>query len=366
MSRHTRGILFSVLLSAIALPVRAGTAMFQASFVIHGWGNDITSGASYPYNEDLFTAVPLGCDVRDFTSYTTNGPPTYYLCGSSTARAGNPATGSGVLDTGVMSPASIVLPQSAFGITTSAVRPIYCDSCQLQSTTYATFANAAGTFFAGGGPARSGTVTKTGMGQTTGSWVIRPRPGGFTLGGVLGLMGRYGAVGRYTWLGATYEGSSSWALIPPMGRPRYSTIIGYTPMGSKTLWANPYAKTDTWVNKANGNTSVLQARGTGTLWTTGAVAVYARAGIFPTILHRTGFDTTSMRTTSMGTTTLRNIQLVTPVLVHWIGPGFQTHTGHIGILTLRVPEPGRVALLTAGMGALALPRRASRRKGDVV
>jgi hypothetical protein len=73
------------------------------------------------------------------------------------------------------------------------------------------------------------------------------------------------------------------------------------------------------------------------------------------IMHAFGNDTTT-------TGGARNLQLVTPALTHWIGPGFQDHTGHIGILRLQiVPEPGALLLLAAGAGALALLRRGSRR-----
>ena len=101
-------------------------------------------------------------------------------------------------------------------------------------------------------------------------------------------------------------------------------------------------------------TSTGSALGTGTAWTTGQVAVYAKAGAFTTILHRTGYDTT----TPSG---VRNIQLVTPGLTHWIEPGSEDHTGHIGILKLRVPEPHGVLLLAADVGMLLLLRRVSRR-----
>jgi hypothetical protein len=330
--------------------------MFDASFIFHAWGNDITSGTAYPYNEAGITAAPLGYDCQDDAPYSVNGAPNLRYCSPAIISKGHPVTGMGTLVSGsAVVGGPVGLPQSAFATVglTGFLATYYP---YLQSNTYATIANEAGNFFAGGGPAAAGTITKTGMGQTTGSWIISPRAGGNALGGTLGLLGRYGAIGKYVVPGkvGTYLGTSSWAIIPPMGRPQSQTIIGYTPMG-KIKWANPFTKTDVWVNNYNGNTSVLAARGTASPWTTGTVGAYARAGVFQTVLKRTGFDTV----TSGG---VRNIQLVTPTLTHWIGPGFQTHTAQIGILSLTItPEPEAILMLAAGGALLALLFRVSRR-----
>jgi len=126
-------------------------------------------------------------------------------------------------------------------------------------------------------------------------------------------------------------------------------------MGKTTAWQNPFIKSNTYTNNLNGNTSALIARGTGTLWTTGMVTLYAKAGVQDTIHRRTGFDTV----TAGG---VRNIQLVTPTLTHWVGPGFQGHTGQMGILNLTItPEPEALLMLAAGGGVLALLYWASRR-----
>ena len=59
---------------------------------------------------------------------------------------------------------------------------------------------------------------------------------------------------------------------------------------------------------------------------------------------------------------MRNIQLVTPALTRWISPsGYTDYTGHIGILSLQVLEPGRVVLLAASMAVLVLLQRSRRR-----
>jgi len=252
----------------------------------------------------------------------------------------------------------VALPQSAFIADATGFLPSYYP--YLESATFATFTAQAGTFFAGGGPAAAGTVTKTGMGQTSGTWYIRPRAGGNAFGGALGMLGRYGAINAYVVPGkvGTYGPSeTSWAIVPEMGIPQYNTLISITAMG-KERWKNPFWHWYTFVNNVNGNEDPLKASGWGTPWTTGTVTVLAQAGYFPTILKRTGYDFTS----GTGTTKVRNIQLVTPTLTHWIGTAIKTHTGQIGMLTLRItPEPAALLMLAAGGGLLALLFWASRR-----
>jgi hypothetical protein len=355
MLTHKKALGVGLLVFGFALSAGAGPAMFQASFVMHAWGNDISTGTVYPYNENDWSAIPLGHDCQSASPITENGGPAPRYCTPLIVQNGYPATGSGyVVSGGATVGGSVALPASAFvadGITGFIVT--YYP--YLQSWTYASFTAEPGTFFAGGGPAAAGTLHKTGMGQTSGSWYIRPGQNAF--GGVMGALGRYGAVGRYVVSGkvGTYEGTGSWAMIPEMGREQYATPIATTPMGKVTRWQNPYQNTNSYINNINGNISSLQARGTGSPWTTGTVSAFAQAGIFTTILKRSGYDTV----TAGG---VRNIQLVTPTITHWIGPGYQTHTAQVGILNLRItPEPEAFLMLAAGAGLLALLFWARRR-----
>ncbi|MDH3519481.1 MAG: PEP-CTERM sorting domain-containing protein, partial [Myxococcales bacterium] len=208
------------------------------------------------------------------------------------------------------------------------------------------------TFFAGGGPAVGlGQKTKTGVGKQAGTWVIHEGVNAF--GGAMGLLGQLGARVEFTGYAGTYVGTGSWDMIRALGRVPYAEPTAYR-TSKPTNWLNPHLTVNTYTNHVNSMKSKVQLRGSGTPWTTGSVTLYAREGIYTTILHRAGYDTV----TPGG---VRNLQLVTPALTHWIGPGWQDHTGHIGILTLQVPEPGRVALFAAGIAALLLLHRASRR-----
>jgi len=358
--RITRLLAIGVCALGFALSAQAGPAMFNASFLIHAWGNDISTGTTYPYNSAVYSGAPMGQDCQHASPSTPNGVINTRYCTNYLVSGGYPATGMGTLATGTTTVlavgAPIALAQSAFNLSVTGFLRTYYP--YLQSHTYATIHNEAATFFADGGPAAGlGELYKKGNGQTIGSWAIREGANG--LGGVMGILGKYGAIGRYVVAGkvGTYEGTSSWGIIPQMGREQSVTIIGYTAMG-KALFQNPIENVGVFVNNYNSNISSLQVRGTGSPWTTGTVTVYAQAGIFQTILARSGYDTV----TGTGTTKVRNIQLVTPTLTHWIGPGYQTHTGQVGVLTLTItPEPEAFLMLAAGGGLLALLYRASRR-----
>jgi hypothetical protein len=331
--------------------------MFEASFIYHSWGNDVTSGTQMPYNTAFLTALPLGHDCQHRYPYTENGDPNGRYCSPTIVQNGMPATGSGTLVTGGATVgAPVGLPVSAFGVTATGFLGTYYPF--LQTQTYATIVNAAGTFFAGGGAAAGMmTLTHSGMGQRAGTFIIHEGKNGF--GGALGLLGAFGAKQwMYIVTGkvGTYVGGGDWNLVGPVGRPQYATPTAFDGKGNPTNWANPHERSAQYINNVNGNLSVTQARATATPWTTGSVTVYALVGANKVITHEAGFDTT----TPGG---VRNIQLVTPMLTHWIGVGFQGHDGQIGILKLRiVPEPSAILMLAAGAGVLALLYRASRRR----
>ena len=108
MGTRKRSRTTMMLLSAalFASPVQAGTALYQASFVIHAFGND---------NFGYFARMPIG--------KAATGSGTIPMT----------ATGSG--------PAAVALPQSAFGVTTAAYWPIHPPTTFYW--TYASFPNVA-------------------------------------------------------------------------------------------------------------------------------------------------------------------------------------------------------------------------------
>lgn len=320
---------------------QAGTAMFQASLILHAFGNDVTTGPTFPSNTYTFYALPLGYSCYNYrrTSWGKTTPPRPLYCPLSVLQKGHPATGAGVLVQGAGATPSIMLPQSALGVTTTGLLQSYGYTGYI-SETYATFANAAGTFFAGGGPAATGKgkgrITHVGPTSRTGTWIIRQGKRGF--GGAMGLLGKFGATMYWGASVGGFTSTTSWNMIRALGRSA----------------ADPDRTFTNIPTSVSGGTSINVA--TGTPWTTGTVTLYARDGsydCFSTVLRRAGYD----NRTPLG---VGNIQLVTPSLTHWWS-GWN-HTGHIGILKLHLaPEPGSLLLLAAGAGVLVVLRRVSRR-----
>ncbi|HEY5657820.1 MAG TPA: hypothetical protein VIY27_08515 [Myxococcota bacterium] len=364
---HAKPLAVGIFVLGFALGAQAEPAMFKASFVFQAWGNDVSSGVPgvdpTQYTTNDWTAAPLGYDCQHAEKTTVNGGTSPRWCPNTKMQRGHPVKGTWTRSIGAGAPPAIVMEQSDFG-TQLALKTANNtwgtgDCCRgflitfppyLQSFTYATFVNAAGSFFAGGGAAAgAGYVNKFPATQmTAGTWLIRAGKNAF--GGVMGLLGKYGATGKYTVPaagGATYNGVSSWAMVKDIGR---STA---DPM-------NPYTKTDKWYRVTKGGKikySQITAIGSGTLWTTGQVGGFAKTGAYFTILWRTGYD----NRTSGG---LGNIQLVTPTLTHWLSQTLDTHTAQIGMLKLTVtptPEPGALLLLAAGGGVLGLLYWTSRR-----
>jgi hypothetical protein len=315
-----RVIAVLVLSLVLATAAQAGPALFQASFIMHAFGEKITPWTT----ARSFIALPLGRLCGGTAGMTW--PP---YCTPAELTQGAPATGSGTISMGTGLGASFALPQSALGIITSGSLPAHTP--YLLRQTYATFVNEGGSFYAGGGAAAGlGSKTKIGVGPTAGTWRIVEGPNGF--GGALGILGQFGARQEFVVL-STFEGTSNWNMTQALGRTPYATQIGTGPMGTP-LYQNPYYNTGMFTSVTPMGYSyyfTISERGSGTLWTTGWVAMYATTpGGYPTVLQRVGYDTV----TPGG---IRFLRLVTPSLAHWYSPLSGTqHTGHFGLLNIRL------------------------------
>jgi hypothetical protein len=94
---------FALAAGTLALALRAGAraepAMFQASFIMHAFGNDATTGTAFPSSLYACSAVPLGYDCYNYrrTALGKQTPPRPAYCPLSVFHKGHPATGAGVL-----------------------------------------------------------------------------------------------------------------------------------------------------------------------------------------------------------------------------------------------------------------------------
>jgi hypothetical protein len=204
--------------------------------------------------------------------------------------------------------------------------------------TYATLRNDAGSFFGGGGPGafelkylQARVAVKAGPNQ---------------FGGVMRLLGQLTTKVCYFRNGGCSLGGNNWRY-DAVGASAY-TAAGMVTKGYVALYTAMYYHTVLMQQ------STVMVRGYRFPWTTGSLTVSGLDAPHITVERRKGYD--NRTALGMGT-----IQLVTPVLTRWTQPAFDQFTGGIGVLRLRfVPEPGKWALLLAGLSLLGVLYRARR------
>jgi hypothetical protein len=308
--------------------------LYEGSLILHYFGNDMTSGSIPPFDDYVFTALPLGARCNPAISGGMTCDP------AATLQVGAPLTGSAEALVGSGSPASIVLlPYQLARITSGSLPPRYAS--QVYQNTYANVANAFGSFGPGEGP---GSADRT-FGPTTG---VRISRGKNQFGGVMRLLrgsasGALGTKARYSYDGKGYVGN-----FPSWGVSAFGATNG--PGGYTGFITGTYHST------INSNVVTAYGNAYGWRWTTGTVSVYASGdhnlnpSLFPEHLMRAGYDN---RSPNGGGT----IQLVTPHLTSWgVLPSLQM--GAIGVLRLKfVPEPRGLLLLLSGSVMLGLLHR---------
>jgi hypothetical protein len=178
--------------------------------------------------------------------------------------------------------------------------------------------NQAGKFSAGGGPGNiSIPYTVNGTNTVNGTKVakVAAKEGSKRFGGTMQLLGAVESRGIYQrYFGVTFN-SINWGW----------DILGASAMGTETEGTYRYSY--------YGTRRPWTAKNTALPWTTGTVTATAagRGGGFyyGNTQQRKGYDN---RTTPTGQGT---IQLVTPLLTHWVKPAFTTDTAGIAILRIK-------------------------------
>lgn len=177
---------------------------------------------------------------------------------------------------------------------------------------------------------------------------IMVKKGPNQFGGTMRMLGRMGARSCYYQVGGCSIASADW---------RYDAVgASAVTNGSGKVVAGYQATATAYYYQ----TQFLQTRsyrviGSRFPWTTGEVTVDARGnGPHKTIHYTRGYD----NRTANG---YGNLQLVSPLLTQWIGPAENVTTGGIAILKLRfAPEPSGLALFAVGVGAIAVASRVRR------
>jgi len=326
-------ILFATLfLCCFAAPASAGVSLVQGKLrVIHlGTNTGVGTGPA------RYKALPIGQACA--------------LCSPAVVEAGQPVTGSGSLNAKGTGLSAITVPAHLIQGSAMGSFPVVFPSLTPYSKTQAAVSNAEGAFFTGGGP---GSTTRSpflsGWGFAYAKVVKGPKQFGGTMK-LLGSLERRVQLASTSVIFTTYAGPhGAWAAAG-----------GKVTAGSTLTWM---------VSKrfyASGTPTLafsFPVLNTAFSWTTGMATVFRKINLSTysggstyytfTRLQASGYDTV----TSMG---LRNIQLVTPVLSHYMPPNprIPYTLGSIAILNLKfVPEPSAWLLLgTGGLFLFALHR----------
>lgn len=273
------------------------------------------------------------------TAHTTvsGGNATAFLTTNDPARGivmkGAPLIGKGIASTSTGG--AFNLPAGDLARTTSGEFnniPPY-----LYTYTYAMLSNDVGVFAKGSGPGDFSIVYKQGASQIA---KIVVKAGAEKFGGVMKLLGKLTTKVCYFRNGGCLLGGIDWNY-DDIGAQAYTS-------GGVVTAGYIVTTTAMYYNTALMTQSTVLGSGARFPWTTGSVTVTADHGPHKTIERRKGFDSR----TSAGA---GKIQLVTPVLTHWLQPASSETTGGIAILKVEfVPEPRAWAMLASGLSLLAV------------
>lgn len=375
---HREGgtMLRSAIRAALALLVfctsaSAGTRLYTGSLIIEAFGNDTTTGNQPPFQSSKPIGIPLTgkCNARPYHAHETlrfpaGGPYTVTFtipayggavgspppgCGRATVKAGDPLVGGGaVVTTGAVAPRSPNDPRG-FTIRRSDLSWVGSGASFQASGVYrwevhaGALRNSNGVFAKGGGDGDFGFHSGPAGNPDR---RISQTAGRNQFGGVMQLLGNYGGnegyfipIGGFT----SVFSNTSWKFIyhGAGGQATQDGVVthGYVGHGTTFGFTREYGSSVT---------SMVYAQAF--KWTTGMVTVEAGQGTFPTHLARTGYDDRTEYGSGV-------IQLVSPMLTHWVGAG-QSSTGSVAILKLHfAPEPHQWVMLGGGLGLLALVYR---------
>jgi hypothetical protein len=322
----------------------------------------------YYVGKTRWPILPL---YRNWAFFTPNGHPNTTHCdprstslggfgslggGPGVAQVGRPVTGTGVATTtnwgngrfGFAAAPPYVAFSGIRGTGIVGERPF--DDRIVYQYTYATLRNATGFFGPGSGPG-SFSIPYAVKGITVAK--VKVKQGAAKFGGTMRMLGALTSKVSYCTAGAYVcsVGYNDW---------RYDAIGatgGYTASGVVTK-GYQVQSTAIFEIPALGQFSSAMLVGSRFPWTTGTATVTAVGrGPHKTVHYAKGYDN---RTPTHGRGT---IQLVTPVLTHWLRPVPKFETVGVGILRIKfAPEPHAWWMLIAGISCLGV---LARRRSDL-
>ena len=368
-------VLVAALVASLATGAQAGTRLYSGSLIIEAFGNDTTDGNQPPFQTFVRVGIPLtgNCNTAPYHAketlmFTSVGSPPRNRgpsrsrpmvgavpqgtatppvgCGDATVAAGDPLTGSGAAATSgststtrtPMNPRAFTLPASDLSkVKSGASFELY--GVYRWEVHFADLRNATGMFAKSGGDG-SFALQRGPVGNPHRR--VNQTAGSNQFGGVMRMLGFYGDNEGYyfdpgnvtsvfifsDWLFEYVGGGSLYSSMGELyGSPARATHYGYTRDSGSPVTSIVYAEFFKW--------------------TTGMVTVEANQGTFPTHQVRTGYD----NRTAMGSGV---IQMVSPMLTHWVGSG-ESSTAEIGVLRLTfAPEPSEWMMLAGGVSLLGL------------
>jgi hypothetical protein len=402
------GILIAIttmLVLCVAGSSQAASRMYQASLIIHAFGNpNIMPSNTDASQAGLQGGIPLtgNCNTAPFHAQETVTFPTVFPgtvnftipqyggqiptidtnsdtipdvpagCRPTTNEAGDPLTGFGTLITtglnttndtattrAASDPRGFTIPKSALvKVKSGATAENY--GAYAWERHYLDLRNSNGVTFPGGANGMFGKSLGVMNTAGGGNGVLNAKhganrsavgtKGAHAFGGVMKLLGTHFSNEGYLIMGG-----------PNISAAKFTWLFDYlghggalmNGKGSVTAGYFGFAGNPGYTLSAGApfvsNVSV-EAWG----WTTGMVTVTGMQGPFSTLVTRTGYD----NRTGMGGGA---IQMVSPMITHWTGVGAITSTAGIGVLTMNVPEPGQWLMLASGVSMLGLLFRSTRK-----
>ena len=383
----TRGLLIAVLallVLGLAGASQASLRMYTGSLIIKSFGNDTSTGASFPYSVAKATGIPLinRCNTLAYHAQETVTFPTYPNgtqtimfsvpqyggqvptidtngdtmpdvppgCENPTLSAGDPLVGSGNLSTTgnfattrtPLDPRGFALPKSALAKVRNGEATAVNTTAYVWEVHYADLVNQAGTFVKNGG---DGTfdVKHAGVG---GKRRATQTAGKNKFGGVMSLLGTYYSNEGYLYNGTVISAAKYTWLFDVLGHAGQMTMANVVTGGfNDTALNEGYTLTSGYPFTSMVYVEAFK-------WSTGIVKVTA-TGNYPTVLERKGYDKRNAAGSGA-------VQLVSPMLTKWVGEG-TTHTAAIGMMKITVPEPSQWMMLAGGISMIGLLYGTNRR-----